>query len=133
MNDPGASASFMVELSSAYNNVGNVLANQANAARDRNKALQAIAFTEKAEVILQGLAEGDPSNAFYWSNLAIDDYNLSVLNASVGNKSAQQAYATKSQQAQQRAQAAAPSATAQQTPSTSQTTQSQQTPPAQQQ
>jgi tetratricopeptide (TPR) repeat protein len=103
MNDPRASASFMVELSSAYNNIGNVLATQANAARDRNKALQAIAFTEKAETILQSLADGDPSNAFYWSNLAVDDYNLSVLNGSVGNKSAQQAYASKSQNAQQRA------------------------------
>jgi hypothetical protein len=40
---------------------------------------------------------------FYWSNLAVDDYNLSVLNGSIGNKSAQQAYASKSQNAQQRA------------------------------
>jgi tetratricopeptide (TPR) repeat protein len=115
MNDPGASASFMVELSNAYNSIGNVLATQANAARDRNKLQQAIAFTEKAEAILQSLADGDPSNVFYWSNLAVDDYNLSVLNASLGNKSAQQAYAAKSQQAQQRAQAK-PANTAQQSP-----------------
>jgi tetratricopeptide (TPR) repeat protein len=115
MNDPGASASFMVELSNAYNNIGNVLATQANAARDRNKLQQAIAFTEKAEAILQSLADGDPSNVFYWSNLSVDDYNLSVLNASLGNKSAQQAYAAKSQQAQQRAQAK-PASTAQPSP-----------------
>jgi hypothetical protein len=123
----------MVELSSAYNNIGNVLATQANAAPDRNKALQAIAFTEKAEAILQGLADGDPSNAFYWSNLAIDDYNLSILNASVGNKTAQQAYATKSQQAQQRAAQAAPTATAQQAAPTGPTTPTQQTAAPQQQ
>jgi tetratricopeptide (TPR) repeat protein len=115
MNDPGASASFMVELSSAYNNIGSVLAAQANAARDRNKLQQAVAFTEKAEAILQSLADGDPSNVFYWSNLSIDDYNLSVMNASLGNKSAQQAYAAKNQQAQQHAQAK-PANTAQQSP-----------------
>ena len=115
MNDPGASASFMVELSNAYNNIGNVLATQANAARDRNKLQQAIAFTEKAEATLQSLADGDPSNVFYWSNLAVDDYNLSVLNASLGNKSAQQAYAAKSQQAQQHEQAK-PASTAQPSP-----------------
>jgi tetratricopeptide (TPR) repeat protein len=117
MNDPGASASFMVELSNAYNNIGNVLSTQANAARDRNKLQQAIAFTEKAEAILQSLADGDSSNVFYWSNLSIDDYNLSIMNASLGNKSAQQAYATKSQQAQQHAQAK-PANTAQQSPPT---------------
>ena len=97
------------------NNIGNVLATQANAARDRNKLQQAIAFTEKAEATLQSLADGDPSNVFYWSNLAVDDYNLSVLNASLGNKSAQQAYAAKSQQAQQHAQAK-PASTAQPSP-----------------
>jgi tetratricopeptide (TPR) repeat protein len=115
MNDPGASASFMVELSSAYNNIGSVLAAQANAARDRNKLQQAVAFTEKAEAILQSLADGDSSNVFYWSNLSIDDYNLSIMNASLGNKSAQQAYAAKSQQAQQHAQAK-PANTAQPSP-----------------
>jgi tetratricopeptide (TPR) repeat protein len=126
MNDPGASASFMVELSSAYNNIGSVLAAQANAAHDRNKMQQAAAYTEKAEVILQTLADGDPSNKFYWTNLAIDDYNLSVMNASLGNKTAQQAYATKSQQAQQRSAQAVPSATAQQTAPAPQTTPHQQ-------
>jgi tetratricopeptide (TPR) repeat protein len=103
MNDPRASASFMVELSSAYNNIASVLSAQANNSRDRSKMQQAVTYAEKAAGILEGLAAGDPSNAFYWSNLAIDDYNLSVMNASLGNKSAQQAYASKSQDAQQHA------------------------------
>jgi hypothetical protein len=29
---------------------------------------QAIGYTEKAEAILQSLADGDPSNVFYWCN-----------------------------------------------------------------
>ncbi len=113
VNDPRASASLMFELSSAYNNIANVLASQAGAARDRNKFQQAVAMTEKAESLMESLAVGDRSNTFYWSNLAIDDYNLSVMNASLGNRSAQQSYAAKAQNAHQRAQAT-PADTAQQ-------------------
>ncbi len=118
MNDPRASASFMVELSSAYNNIASVLSAQANNSRDRSKMQQAVTYAEKSTGILEGLAAGDPSNAFYWSNLAIDDYNLSVMNASLGNKSAQQAYASKSQDAQQHAKGSA--STAQQSSPTQQ-------------
>jgi tetratricopeptide (TPR) repeat protein len=114
LNDAHTTVTFKVELANAYNSIANVLTAQASAARDRNKMQQAVAYTEKAENIEMGLAAGDPSNTAYWSNLMIDDDNLSFLNGALGNKAAEQAYATKRDQAQQRAQAT-PSTTGQQT------------------
>jgi tetratricopeptide (TPR) repeat protein len=109
MNDPHITVTFMTELANAYNSIANVLIGQISSARDRNgKTRQALLYTEKAENITQALAFGDPSNAAHWTNLFIDDDNLSVLNGQLGNKALEQAYAAKRDQAQQRAQAVAP-------------------------
>jgi tetratricopeptide (TPR) repeat protein len=98
-NQPQASSTFLFELSSTYNNIGNVLTSQALARSDRGKMQEAIGYTERAAKLLEGLAASDPGNLFYWSNLAADYDNLEYLNGLVGNRGDQGAYARKRQQA----------------------------------
>jgi tetratricopeptide (TPR) repeat protein len=102
-NDPKASVTFLLELSSTYNNIANVLANQAGAERDRDKLHQAISYTARAASLMESLSASDPANLFYWSNLAIDYNNLQMLNGADGNHSAQEAYDRKRQDAMARA------------------------------
>jgi tetratricopeptide (TPR) repeat protein len=115
-NDSRASTSFLLELANTYNSIGDVLATQANAERDRGKAMQAIGFTERATGIMANLADSDPGNLFYWSNLAIDYNNLAVLNEEIGNRGAAEAYARKRQDATDRAKLVASAAAQKQTP-----------------
>jgi tetratricopeptide (TPR) repeat protein len=100
-NDPRASSTFLVELSGSYNSVGSVLA--ATASSDRDKLREAIAYTQRAAAIMESLAASDPTNRFYWTNLARDYDNLEYLNGLIGNRNAQEAYARKRQEALARA------------------------------
>jgi tetratricopeptide (TPR) repeat protein len=102
-NDPKASSTFQFELSSTYNNIGNVLALAGNS--DREKLKEAITYTQRAVAILESLAASDPTNLFYWSNMAADYDNLEFLNGLTGNRSAQETYARKRQDALARAKA----------------------------
>ena len=95
--DPKASATFQFELASTYNNIANVLAAQANS--DREKLREAIDYTQRAAAGVEALATSDPANLFYWSNLAMDYDNLEFLYGLIGNRSAQEAYARKRQDA----------------------------------
>jgi tetratricopeptide (TPR) repeat protein len=95
--DPKASSTFMFELASTYNNIGNVLALQSKT--DRSKLRDAISYTERAAGGVEALAASDPGNLYYWSTLAADYDNLEFLNGLAGNRSAQQAYAAKRQDA----------------------------------
>jgi tetratricopeptide (TPR) repeat protein len=94
-NDSRASSTFLFELSSTYNNIGNALALQASS--DREKLGQAIAYTERAANGMEALAASDPANLFYWSNLAADYDNLVFLYGLAGNRGAQEGYARKRQ------------------------------------
>ncbi len=94
-NDSRASSTFLFELASTYNNIANVLAMQAGS--DRGKIAEAIAYTERAANGMEALAQSDPANLFYWSNLAADYDNLEFLNGLIGNRGAQDAYARKRQ------------------------------------
>jgi tetratricopeptide (TPR) repeat protein len=98
---PKASTTFLFELSSTYNNIGSVLASKAKS--DRGKLQEAIGYTERAAKLLEALAASDPGHLFYWSNLAMDYDNLEFLNGLIGNRSAQESYARKRQQAMERA------------------------------
>jgi hypothetical protein len=49
------------------------------------------------------LAVNDPNNLFYWNNLARDYDGLEFLNGIAGNRSVQEAYARKRQQAIEKA------------------------------
>ena len=109
--DPKASSTFLFELASTYNNIGNVLALLAGS--DREKLREAIAYTERAAAGTEALAASDPANLFYWSNLAADYDNLEFLNGLVGNRSAQEVYARKRQDAMARAKMGAPGPVAQ--------------------
>jgi tetratricopeptide (TPR) repeat protein len=112
-NDAKASSSLLLELANTYNSIASVLAMQANSERDRNKLVQAISYTERAVSDMEALTASDPSNLFYWSNLAIDYDNLSFLNGAIGNRAAEDAYARKRQDATGRAKAVESSAAAQ--------------------
>ena len=109
--DPKASSTFLFELASTYNNIGNVLALLAGS--DREKLREAIAYTERAAGGTEALAASDPANLFYWSNLAADYDNLEFLNGLVGNRSAQEVYARKRQDAMARAKMGSPGPVAQ--------------------
>ncbi|MEA2946277.1 MAG: hypothetical protein QOI40_1607 [Alphaproteobacteria bacterium] len=100
-SDPKASTTFSFELSSTYNNIGSVLAAQSKS--DRRKLQDAISCTERAAKILEVLAVNDPNNLFYWNNLARDYDGLEFLNGIAGNRSVQEAYARKRQQAIEKA------------------------------
>ena len=109
--DPKTSSTFLFELASTYNNIGNVLALQAGS--DRDKLREAISYTERAASGMEALAASDPANLFYWSNLAADYDNLEFLNELVGNRGAQEIYARKRQDAMARAKMGAPGPVAQ--------------------
>jgi tetratricopeptide (TPR) repeat protein len=111
-NDPKASSTFLFELASAYNNIGNVLALASGSDHNRDELRQAIADIERAAGMIEGLAASDPANLYYWSNLAADYDNLEFLNGLAGNRSAQTAYAAKRQDALTRAQPKAGNAAA---------------------
>jgi len=100
--DSRASSTFLLELSSTYNNIGNVLA--VTASSDSDKQREAVAYMLRASGILESLAASDPTNSFYWSNLARDYSNLEYFNGRFGNHSAQELYARKRQEALGRSQ-----------------------------
>jgi len=95
--DPKASTTFLLELSTTYNNIANAIVSQPKP--DRGKLQEAIGYTERATKLLEDLAAADPANLFYWSNLALDYDNLEYLNGVIGNRGAQATYARKRQQA----------------------------------
>jgi tetratricopeptide (TPR) repeat protein len=115
-SDPKASTTFLVELANTYNNLGTVLIKQVKTRSDRDKVQAAIGYIERAAKLLESLAANDPSNLFYWTNLAIDYDNLEFLNGLIGNRGAQEAYARKRQLALERAKGENPRPVAQ-TPS----------------
>jgi tetratricopeptide (TPR) repeat protein len=100
--DSRASSTFLLELSSTYNNMASVLA--ATASSNRDKQLEAVTYVQRAAAILESLAASDPTNRFYWSNLARDYDNLEYFNGRIGNRSAQEVYARKRQEALGRSQ-----------------------------
>ncbi len=76
----------MLELAGAYNNVANVLSAEAAAKKDRALVNQALGYAVQAANTMGELASADPSNLWYWSNLAADYYNLVVLNEAIGDR-----------------------------------------------
>ena len=109
--DPRASSTMLFELASTYNNIANTLVATANS--DREKLREAISYTQRAVAILESLSAGDPSNRFYWSNLAADYDNLEFPSGVTGNRSAQEFYARKRQEALARAKGSVPGNVAQ--------------------
>jgi tetratricopeptide (TPR) repeat protein len=109
--DPRASSTMLFELASTYNNIANTLAATANS--DREKLREAISYTQRAVAIIESLSASDPTNRFYWSNLAADYDNLEFLSGVTGNRSAQEFYARKRQEALARAKGGVPGNVAQ--------------------
>jgi tetratricopeptide (TPR) repeat protein len=100
-SDPRASSTMLLELSSVYNSIANVIVSTSNS--DRDKLREAIAYTQRAAALLEALVASDPTNRFYWTNLAADYDNLEFLNGVIGNRAAQEAYARKRQEARAKA------------------------------
>ena len=96
------SSTFLLELSNTYNNIGNLLA--VTASSDSDKQQEALAYMQRASGVLESLAASDPTNRSYWSNLARDYDNLEYFNGRIGNRSAQEVYARKRQEALGRSQ-----------------------------
>jgi tetratricopeptide (TPR) repeat protein len=109
--DPRASSTMLFELASTYNNIANILAAAANS--DREKLREAISYTQRAVAIMESLSASDPTNRYYWSNLAADYDNLEFLSGLTGNRNAQDFYARKRQEAIARAKGGVPGNVAQ--------------------
>jgi tetratricopeptide (TPR) repeat protein len=109
--DARACSTMLFELAGTYNNIATMLA--AAASSDRDKLREAISYTQRAVAIMESLSASDPTNRYYWSNLAADYDNLEFLSGLTGNRNAQEFYARKRQEAIARAKGGIPGNVAQ--------------------
>ncbi len=110
------SATLLLELAGAYNDLANVLEAQAAAKKDRALVNQALGYAVKAANTMGGLASADPGNVWYWSNLAADYYNLAALCEALGDRKDAAIYQQNFQFASQRAKGTGPAAQSNPTP-----------------